>query len=444
MTWTAPPTVATGDIYTAAMFNTYTRDNMNHLRVLLGNADPGGINKALYSTGASTATWGLLPSAAMLEQKVNQVSPVHTTFAAALALGSGFYIIENSPGGVVDGPVGAVVNWYLIQNRYYNYSVDHRIQMAMGLVNDNYCYIRWIINGSPSSWFKLWNTNNDGSGSGLDADSLDNRNAGNGNGDIPINNAILSTGLNADKVDSLDAGNGTGLIPISNGTLNTNLNADLLDTKNSGNATGNIPINNTTLNVDLNADQLDSKQSGNANGNIPISNGTLNDNLNAALLSGLLSGNASGRVPISNGTVNTNLNADMVDGAHAGNASGNVPISNGTVNTNLNADMVDGLHAAAFSLVGVQGTYSGDGSNARQITLGFVPKLVIITSESKPALAVIHSSVASTGVGFAASSIGGPLTNNNLHASDGFVVGGSVAGGYTNESGFTYRYTALR
>lgn len=389
MTWTSPPTVATGDIYTAAMFNTYTRDNMNHLRTLTGGADPGGANKALYSTGASTGTWGLLPSDAMLEQKVNQVNPIYTTFAAASDKGSGMFIIENNSPSVADGPVAGVVNWHLIQSRYYNFSLDFRVQLAFGVSNTPVSYIRWIVAGSPSAWYKLWHQGNDGPSS--------------------------------------------------------DLNADLLDDRGSGNATTEIPINNGTLNIGLHADILD----------------------------GFHAGNGSGQLAINNGSGNTNLNADMVDNFHAGNASGQVPINNGTVNAGLNADMVDGIHAASFARVDVasnfavrptfgsdqipviaNGQYSGNNGASRQITCGFIPKVVLISGYESASAIGIKAFIWSTTPGNnvkdrlfpSTHALRGadstPCDTTALHSTDGFIVD-NAGSDSTNTSGFVYNWVAF-
>lgn len=58
MTWTSPSTVATGDTITASLWNTYVRDNSNHLRGML--PDPGAAGLLPYSNSSTTATWAAL------------------------------------------------------------------------------------------------------------------------------------------------------------------------------------------------------------------------------------------------------------------------------------------------------------------------------------------------------------------------------------------------
>lgn len=60
MTWTSPSTVATGDTITASLWNTYVRDNSNHLRGML--PDPGAAGMVPYSNSSTTAVWTAIAS----------------------------------------------------------------------------------------------------------------------------------------------------------------------------------------------------------------------------------------------------------------------------------------------------------------------------------------------------------------------------------------------
>ncbi len=228
MTWTAPNTVATGDIYTAAMYNTYLRDNTLHLRSNTGNGDPTAANQVAVSTGVGAGSaWGTLPDAAMTNQKVNKSSPEYNTTLgpAAVLANSGFFEI-NAPSA--DAPV-AGRKYHIFQAMKADGSVNYSVQIAVD-VDETLptSWIRVIVSGTPSAWYKLWNSAIDGSGSTLDADLLDGLQSGNGNGNIPISNGTVNTNLNADMLDGYHAGNSSGAIPINNGTLNTNLNAAML------------------------------------------------------------------------------------------------------------------------------------------------------------------------------------------------------------------------
>jgi hypothetical protein len=94
---------------------------------------------------------------------------------------------------------------------------------------------------------------------------------------------------------------------------------------------------------------------------------------------------------------------------------------------------------------GVTSTYTGDGgSSARQITTGFVPKLVIVTGGTSNAnLGNLHIH-SSSGCLYQdnAGNIAWDTTSGRLHGSDGFTVAnGSTRG---NSSGVVYAYTAFR
>ena len=85
------------------------------------------------------------------------------------ALSSGFYNQF--------GPSGAgtpTETWYhMICCRHPDSSNNYQMQISGELFDVNNLYYRIINNNTPTSWYKIWHSNNDGSGSGLDADLLD-------------------------------------------------------------------------------------------------------------------------------------------------------------------------------------------------------------------------------------------------------------------------------
>lgn len=238
MTWTVPPTVITGQLFTAAMWNTYIKDNELHLRALL--PDSAGANLPLVASGTTSAAFGVLPDAGMQNQKTNINNPSYTTFAGALAGKSGFFQINNGGAAVADGPVGGGTDYYLLQIRYPNDSIDFRVQIAYYIADNTNTYQRMIVSGTPSAWAKVWNAANDGSGSTLDADTLDGANTGNATGNIPVNNSIISVDLNAYYLQNYTPGNGAGaVLGINNGVLNTSMNADMVDSHHATDITPN-------------------------------------------------------------------------------------------------------------------------------------------------------------------------------------------------------------
>jgi hypothetical protein len=85
------------------------------------------------------------------------------------ALSSGFYNQE--------GPLGTgtpTESWYhMISCRHPNPANNYQMQISGNIFDVNDLYYRIINSGSPTSWYKIWHSGNDGSGSGLDADLLD-------------------------------------------------------------------------------------------------------------------------------------------------------------------------------------------------------------------------------------------------------------------------------
>ena len=139
------------------------------------------------------------------------------------ALSSGFYNQF--------GPSGAgtpTETWYhMICCRHPNSSNNYQMQISGELFDVNNLYYRIINNNTPTSWYKIWHSNNHGPESGLDADLLDglqsssantpstivardgsgNFSAGtvtattfSGNGTIPINGIIMWNGTIAEAI----------------------------------------------------------------------------------------------------------------------------------------------------------------------------------------------------------------------------------------------------
>ena len=64
--------------------------------------------------------------------------------------------------------------WYhMINNRHTNTGNNYQMQFAGDFYNVSNIFYRIINNNSPTSWYRMWHSGNDGSGSGLDADLLD-------------------------------------------------------------------------------------------------------------------------------------------------------------------------------------------------------------------------------------------------------------------------------
>jgi len=93
------------------------------------------------------------------------------------ALSSGFYNQE--------GPLGTgtpTESWYhMISCRHPNPANNYQMQISGNIFDVNDLYYRIINSGSPTSWYKIWHSGNDGSGSGLDADLLDGLNSATAN-----------------------------------------------------------------------------------------------------------------------------------------------------------------------------------------------------------------------------------------------------------------------
>lgn len=238
MTWTSPPTVATGDLLTAAMWNTYVRDNPNHLRGLTGTGDPGAANRLLVSSGAAfnQVAWTTVPSAALTDPKVDGVTPnYYTSFGNCFANArSGFFEVSTG----IDGPAGST-SYYCYQIVDHNFPATFGMQITCALLQAEKIYSRIISSGTPSAWRTIWNDGNDGTGSGLDAGLLAGLLAGNSSGNVPISNGVLSVNLNANILQGFTPGNGSGQLAINNTALNIGLNADQVDSHHAVDITPN-------------------------------------------------------------------------------------------------------------------------------------------------------------------------------------------------------------
>lgn len=253
MVWNTPPTKATGDFYTAFMWNTYMKDNTIHLRNLTGGADPGATDKVLVSDGPleTDVTWTTVPDAAMANPHVRRVNLTDTSFGAAKGQ-TGFWQINN-PADAPDGIVGQ--NWYCMTIADASSPNTHFLQYVWSRSDVTNIFFR-IVAGTPSAWAKVWTRENDGTGSTLNADTLDSLNTSNTGGGIPVANTALSVDLNADRVDSYHAGHTNGTVAIADSAQVDFLNSQFLNGFTTGNGTGAVPVNNGVLNVNLNAEML--------------------------------------------------------------------------------------------------------------------------------------------------------------------------------------------
>lgn len=165
MAW-GPPTIPITLTTITVAFATALLNSLNWLRQLTGNGDPPAADRVIVSTSTSTSSWqqvtaaviatGAVTDVKMATQKVNQVNPTYTTFAAATDKGSGFFdIVSNA-----DAPT-AGSGWLLIQNRHWNWGSDRRWQLAINTTNQDDIYVRSVIDGVAGPWRKLWHAGND-------------------------------------------------------------------------------------------------------------------------------------------------------------------------------------------------------------------------------------------------------------------------------------------
>lgn len=84
------------------------------------------------------------------------------------------------------------------------------------------------------------------------------------------------------------------------------------------------------------------------------------------------------------------------------------------------------------------GTYDGNNGDARQIALGFKPKLVFVFTPTSAIYVIMYGSCS---VRSAAASHADDSALNYIHATDGFVVDNSTS--LMNTTGTTYQYCTL-
>lgn len=166
MVWNTPVTPVPGQVITTAWAQGTIIDNLAHLRVMTGNADPPGTGYVPRSTSSTGVLWQNYDGD--LATKMNIASTATSTIGAGT--NSGFWMA----GSPADGPLGTGVGlWNYITARYSDGSL---FQIAGSIANNANIpdlYYRLVTGGTPSSWAKMWHSANDGIGSGLDADLLD-------------------------------------------------------------------------------------------------------------------------------------------------------------------------------------------------------------------------------------------------------------------------------
>lgn len=113
-------------------------------------------------------------------------------------LPSGWYLAVN---GSTGAPTADAGNWYLHHIRHNDNSNNYAVQQAWHQNDANKAYMRFINNGTPLPWYKMWHSNNDGNGSGMDADTV--------RGYVPVNKAgdtMTGTLLVANQVGAYGSG----------------------------------------------------------------------------------------------------------------------------------------------------------------------------------------------------------------------------------------------
>lgn len=133
MTWTNPPTVATGDFVTAALWNTYIRDNGLYLRGLL--PDPGSAGLALVASSTSAAAFGQVATAGLADGAVTGAkagsglavvpSGLIAAFATAAAIASGWARYTAADGRMLVG-AGTVWSVTWTESSAYGSSWSHQ------------------------------------------------------------------------------------------------------------------------------------------------------------------------------------------------------------------------------------------------------------------------------------------------------------------------------
>jgi len=181
--WTTPALATTNAIISSSDANV-DKANLRFFHQFVSN--PAGSNLALISSGTTGAAFNLVPDAAFVNQKVNQVNPQYSTFGSALDKGSGAFDIA---AGDPVAPNASGDSWLLIQNRHWNWSADYRWQLTCQFTDPDQIFSRMVLAGVGGTWRRIFHSGMDGAGSGIDADLLD---GVQGSGYAPIANQVPS------------------------------------------------------------------------------------------------------------------------------------------------------------------------------------------------------------------------------------------------------------
>ena len=176
MTWNTPIAGVSGQVITAAWSTSNVVEQLLHLRLMTGNADPPGSGYLVMAVSPTQTVWGKLTTdyildgtitdAKLVDAKVSKTVTNYANLALAAAAGTGFSVSFQS-GGNVDGPVAD--DWFVETIL----STNRQVQTITSIYDTNLTYTRLVIAGTPTAWQRIWNSGNDGPGSGLDADTLD-------------------------------------------------------------------------------------------------------------------------------------------------------------------------------------------------------------------------------------------------------------------------------
>lgn len=166
--YTVPFVATTNAIISSSDANVGYAGNIRYFRQFISN--PASANLPLVSSSTDGAAFNTLPDAGMTNQKVNQVNPSYTGFAALTDKGSGFFDVAGTAG---DAPEASHSGWMVIQNRHWNWGANYWFHFTAALDDATDIFCRTVIANTPSAWARVWTSANDGSGSGLDADLLD-------------------------------------------------------------------------------------------------------------------------------------------------------------------------------------------------------------------------------------------------------------------------------
>jgi hypothetical protein len=182
------PRHATGEVITAGWSNDIS-DNFLGVDARTGG-DPGVAGYLLVASSPTQGVWrylqtgdyrpGTIPDSAMQYLPVHGASPYSTNFGSLLAANrSGFYQVYPGSG---DGPIPGTQNFYCINLVEPSSPTTLMMQIAVNVSNVNDIYLREVINGNATAWYKIWHAGNDGINSTLDADTV--------RGFVPLKNTI--------------------------------------------------------------------------------------------------------------------------------------------------------------------------------------------------------------------------------------------------------------